>query len=379
MCDKLREAFSGIAAGEPHMLFAPGRVNLMGDHIDYNGGRVMPMSLAVGTYCAAAIRNDGRAVLMSLDFPNDVMETAVADIPASRVRGWAAYPVGVAAKLMEDGHAIGGFTLVVAGNMPKASGLSSSASLEVLTCAALDRLFGLGIDGVSAALICRRAENEYVGMSCGIMDQFACAMGRKDHAILLDTDTLEYEYIPYRLKGVTTLLLNTRFPRELISSAYNTRRTECEEAARRLGVDALCSLSSAEFEGISGRIGDDTLLRRARHAVTENERTFLAAAAMRAGDAAELGRIMNASHDSLRTDYEVSGAALDIIVDATCRQKGVLGARMTGAGFGGCAVALVEDAFVSEVTNAVRSEYLARTGRECDVIAAASANSPFGA
>ncbi|MBO4562822.1 MAG: galactokinase [Clostridia bacterium] len=370
--------------------FAPGRVNLIGEHIDYNGGRVMPCSLSLGTYAAASPRADGRIRLVSADMRGGVIEADIGAVSALECRpecfsgfGWAAYPLGVAAKLASRSHSIGGFEMAVCGSLPRGSGLSSSASLEVLTCAVLKELFGLTLDGVSASLLSLEAERDCAGVNCGIMDQFVCAMGRRGAAVLLDTHTLEYGYFPFDPGENVLLIMNTKKPRRLADSKYNERRAECEEALRLIGglfepqKTALCEITPEEFASVSAVL-PEPLLRRARHAVTENRRTLEAAEALEAGDIARLGRLINASHDSLRDDYEVTGRALDTIVEAARSHPAVLGARMTGAGFGGCAIAIAERSAAEDVIAHVSALYRSRIGYDCEIYTAETGDAPFG-
>lgn len=372
------------------VFFAPGRVNLIGEHIDYNGGLVLPCSLSLGTYAAASKTDDGIIRLVSADMEGAFLAEAdllrsLPQTPEAFLRfGWAAYPLGVAAKLMQTGLFSGGFEMAVCGSLPRGSGLSSSASLEVLTCSVLRSLFGFELDGVSAALLSREAEQDCAGVSCGIMDQFVCAMGRRSSAILLDTASLDHSYCPFDLREYALLIMNTKKPRKLAESKYNERRAECEKAlemlngATRAPKSSLCGFSPEEFDKISSWL-PYTLMKRARHAVTENQRTLQAAEALKAGDIKKLGALMNASHDSLRFDYEVTGAELDSIVSAARAQRGVIGARMTGAGFGGCAIALCRQDSVEEVKSAVSDAYHEQTGYCCEITAAVTGDSPFGA
>lgn len=369
--------------------FAPGRVNLIGEHIDYNGGRVMPCSLSLGTYAAASPRGDGMIRLVSADAGSsasiEVGElTALPLKPAAfRGFGWAAYPLGVAAQLIARGYGIGGFDMAVCGSLPRGSGLSSSASLEVLTCAVLRSFYAPELGGVEAARVSLAAERDCAGVNCGIMDQFVCAMGRRGAAILLDTATLEYGYFPFELGSCSLLIMNTKKPRRLADSKYNERRAECEEALRLInahnGMNAasLCELSPEGFDSVSGCL-PPLLLKRARHAVTENARTLQASAALIKGDMEAFGRLLNASHDSLRYDYEVTGSELDAMVTAARRQPGVLGARMTGAGFGGCAIALAPTGSVESIAEAIRAEYDRATGYCSEIYAAETGEAPFG-
>ena len=388
--ERVKDCYSdNFGKKEDICLFAPGRVNLIGEHIDYNGGRVMPCSLSVGTYGAAGLRSDGKIALVSADLKDSFVETSVEEIGSLEEKpeffsgfGWAAYPLGVVRKLLSMGHKIGGFNMAVTGSLPRGSGLSSSASLEILTCAVLKKLFGLDIDGVEASKLSVEAERDCAGVNCGIMDQFVCAMGRKDGAILLDTATLEYEYKPFDLGDKVLLIMNTRKPRRLADSKYNERRSECERAIGMIGGEfepakkALCELTPSEFEGVKNRLSEP-VVRRAKHAVYENERTYEAAEALEKGDMEKFGRLLNESHDSLKDDYEVTGKELDSIVYAARAQEGVLGARMTGAGFGGCAIALVKREKADQVISAVTRIYKNETGYDCEIFKAETHDAPF--
>ncbi len=369
--------------------FAPGRVNLIGEHIDYNGGRVMPCSLSIGTY-ACAQKAEGRIRLVSYDLPGKAVSVTVEELrslpltpDAFRRFGWAAYPLGVAAQLIARGYRAGGFDMAVCGDLPRGSGLSSSASLEVLTCAVLDGLYGPWLDGRQAAEVSLAAEHDCAGVNCGIMDQFVCASGVEGHALLLDTHTLDFEYEPFDLDGDVLLIMNTKKPRKLTDSKYNERRSECEEALAAVNSvletprAALCALTRRELDACRAVLSP-VLFRRARHAVTENERTLAAAEALKAGDREALGRLLTASHESLRYDYEVTGEHLDAIVDAALMQEGVLGARMTGAGFGGCAIALCRAECAEAASRETARVYLEKTGIECEMIPVQTGSSPFG-
>ncbi|MCR5808286.1 MAG: galactokinase [Clostridiales bacterium] len=389
--NRLYSAFIKDFGRAPEILeFAPGRVNLIGEHIDYNGGRVLPCSLSIGTYAAASKSEDGVIRLASVDMEGEACECGMDELKALPCEpaafegfGWAAYPLGVAKKLTEKGFLLGGFEMTVCGNLPRGSGLSSSASLEVLTCAVLRDLFGLSLDGVTASLVSLEAERDCAGVNCGIMDQFVCANGRKNAALLLDTNTLEYGYFPFDLGDYRLLIMNTNKPRRLADSKYNERRSECESALGLIGKcfdpekTSLCGLTPEEFDSVS-RLLPEPLVRRARHAVSENRRVTLAAEALKAGNARELGRLLDASHDSLRDDYEVTGRELDSIVNAARKQEGVLGARMTGAGFGGCAIALVSRECAEAAKAGITALYKAETGYDCEIYAVETGDSPFG-
>ncbi len=387
---KTTECFVSAFGGEPLItLFAPGRVNLIGEHIDYNGGRVMPCSLSVGTYGAASPRDDGRIRLVSADIPGSMTEIGADELfglpfePSAFARfGWAAYPLGVAAKLRARGYSVGGFEMAVCGSLPRGSGLSSSASLEVLSCAVMKSLFGLELGGVEASVVSLEAERDCAGVNCGIMDQFVCAVGKKGCAVSLDTATLDYGYFPFDTGENTLLIMNTRKPRRLADSKYNERRAECEKAKELLSarlnkpLGGLCELSPDEFEAAKDAL-PEPILRRARHAVYENRRVRDAASALEKDDMERFGKLLNESHDSLRYDYEVTGKELDSIVGAARAQDGVLGARMTGAGFGGCAIALVGKDRAEAAAESIARIYKKETGYDCEIFRAETADSPF--
>lgn len=337
--------------------FCPGRINLIGEHIDYNGGQVMPCAISKGTWLAI-----GRNTLKSLRFRClNFPETADLHLQESYSRSgpeWYNYPLGVIHELLTGGQALSGLDLLFFGNLPVGAGLSSSASIEVLTAFALSDLFGMDIPRTDLALLAKKVENEFIGVNCGIMDQFAVAMGRAGQAMLLDCDTLAHQYLPASWPGYSLMVINTNKPRALAESKYNERFAECRQALQQLQqvrpLDHLCALSPEGFEGLKTHIQDDTVRRRAEHVVTENDRVKKAVTALAAGDTAAFGSLLFASHASLRSLYEVSGKELDTIVSFAEQFSGCIGARMTGAGFGGCAIALVEndkaDAFRAELT-----------------------------
>ncbi|MDO4544028.1 MAG: galactokinase [Clostridia bacterium] len=355
MKQRLEAEFSKIfGSGElPRVYFAGGRVNLIGEHIDYSGGRVFPCALALGTYVAIRKRQDGERIFRSLGV-ND---------------GWEKYPKAVLSAMEQAGYGFsGGFEILVAGNLPLGSGLSSSASLEVAIAYALSDTFDLGISNKEIALLCQRAENEFVGVNCGIMDQFAAAMGKEGCAIYLDTASLDYEHVPLELSEHEILIFDTKKPRKLSESKYNERRSECEYALKalqsQLDIGALCELTMDELNKNSHLIDNATCLKRARHAVSENQRVKKAVEVLKEGDMEAFGRLMNESHVSLMEDYEVSCKELDTLCEILWKQDGVLGARMTGAGFGGCAVALVERSRAEEITALTLKEYRSIIGHE---------------
>lgn len=353
---------------ETTQYFSPGRINLIGEHTDYNGGHVFPASITYGTYGVAAPREDKKVLVYSTNFEDiGVIEFDVDQLDYDKKDNWANYAKGMVLKLKEAGHTIDhGFELLVEGTIPNGAGLSSSASLELLVGVVLEDLFSLKTDRLELVKTGKKVENEFIGVNSGIMDQFAIGFGDVDQAILLDTNTLKYEMVPVKLDGYAIVIMNTNKRRELADSKYNERRSECEEALARLqkqlDIQSLGDLNEATFEANITLIDDDTLIRRARHAVTENQRTLDAKAELEKGNLEAFGKLLNASHHSLRYDYEVTGIELDTLVDAAQAQAGVLGARMTGAGFGGCAIALVKEENIPAFKNNVYDEYMKVVG-----------------
>ncbi|MDT2826893.1 MAG: galactokinase [Enterococcus viikkiensis] len=348
--------------------FSPGRINLIGEHTDYNGGHVFPASITYGTYGLAAPREDKKILVYSTNFDEiGVITFTLDDLTFDKKDNWANYVKGMVLKLKEAGHTIDhGFELLVEGTIPNGAGLSSSASLELLVGVMLEDVFALNTDRLELVQTGKKVENEFIGVNSGIMDQFAIGFGEVDKAILLDTNTLKYEMVPVKLGDYAVVIMNTNKRRELADSKYNERRSECEEALARLqkklDIQSLGELDDATFEANTNLIGDDTLIRRARHAVTENQRTLIAKTELENGNLAAFGKLLNASHHSLRYDYEVTGIELDTLVDAAQKQDGVLGARMTGAGFGGCAIALVKEETIPAFKNNVYDDYLKVVG-----------------
>ena len=346
--------------------FAPGRVNLIGEHTDYNGGHVFPCALTIGTYAVARLRDDDKLCLFSMNFEDDgVGESRLADIETKKDGDWRNYPKGIVWAFGKKGYKVDkGLDILYFGNIPNGSGLSSSASIEVLTGFILKELFGFDVTNQDLALIGQFSENQYNGVNCGIMDQFAIAMGKKDCAIFLDTADLSYEYAPIVLKGAKIVILNTNKKRGLGDSKYNERRSECEAALAalqtKLSIKSLGELTEEEFEANKELIGDPVKIKRAKHAVYENQRTIKAVKALKDNDLELFGKLMIASHDSLRDDYEVTGIELDTLVAEALKQQGVIGARMTGAGFGGCAVSIVKEeavpAFIENVGKAYKEK-----------------------
>ncbi len=355
------------------VFFAPGRVNLIGEHTDYNGGHVFPCALTIGTYGAVKKRDDRRLRFYSMNFEDKgVIESSLDDIKPLHENEWTAYPKGMIWTFGEKGYRIEtGFDLVLYGNIPNGSGLSSSASVEVLTGVILRELYGFsGITNQDIALFGQYSENKYNGVNCGIMDQFAIAMGKKDSAIFLDTATLQYEYAPIKLHGASLVIVCSNKKRGLGDSKYNERRSECEKALSEIqklvDVKSLGELDEPTFEKVKTLIRDDAGCKRARHAVYENRRTISAVEALKKGDIATFGQLMNASHESLRDDYEVTGPELDTLFDEARKIPGVIGSRMTGAGFGGCTVNIVKDDNVDEFIEKVGKAYLEKIGYAAD-------------
>lgn len=351
--------------GEVAQFFSPGRVNLIGEHIDYNGGFVFPCALDFGTYAAVRLRDDEQVNFATLNFDKRV-SVALEDLTYKEEDDWTNYPKGVIKEFQDKGHKLGGFDILYYGNIPNGSGLSSSASLEVLTGVVINSLFDCGEDMVRIVQMSQSAENNFVGVNCGIMDQFAVGMGKADHAIMLDCNTLDYTYVPLVLEGVKIVIGNTKKRRGLADSKYNERRRECDgalaELQTKLDIDSLCAMDGATFEANKGLITNPVATKRVAHAVYENMRTKAAKSALESGDIRRFGELMNASHDSLRDLYEVTGVELDTMVEEARKIEGTIGARMTGAGFGGCTVALVKEEAVDRFIEEVGSNYQARTG-----------------
>lgn len=369
MEDITKVFFSIFGEGEaPRVFKTGGRVNVIGEHTDYNGGHVFPCALSMGTWCLIRKRNDFSVRYYSVNFPeNGVITSDIETLDKHEPRCWNDYCTGMLWAFRQEGKIpLIGFDLLVYGNIPNGSGLSSSASLEVCFGYALMEIFGWDTDALEIALLGKKAENEFIGVNCGIMDQYAVAMGKAGQAMFLDTSTLECQYVPLDLGECSLLIMDTRKKRSLAASKYNERRSECEHALyelqKKLPIKALGDIDTATFEANAYLIENETERKRARHAVTENERTVKAIDAMRSGDLSALGRLLNDSHASLRDDYEVSCRELDVLVSEALKQEGVFGARMTGAGFGGCAIALVKTACVEKVCEAVGTAYTLATG-----------------
>lgn len=352
--------------------FAPGRVNLIGEHTDYNGGHVFPCALTIGTYGVARKRKDRKLRFFSMNFePLGILESSIDDLTPRKEAGWTNYPKGVMWAFKERGMEMGcGMDVLLNGTIPNGSGLSSSASVEVLTGHILRELFAFSVSNQELALIGQYSENHFNGVNCGIMDQFAIAMGKENMAIFLDTADLSYTYAPVALKGAKIVIACSNKKRGLGDSKYNERRRECEEALADIqkvrNIQTLGELSGEEFEAVKDAIGSDIRKKRAKHAVYENERTVKAVEALKNNDILRFGQLMNASHDSLRDDYEVTGRELDTLVEEARKVEGVIGSRMTGAGFGGCTVSIVKDEAIDRFIEEVGKNYLGKIGYKAD-------------
>ncbi|WP_314269779.1 galactokinase [Capnocytophaga sputigena] len=366
---KFQEVFG--APAEKHF-FAPGRVNLIGEHTDYNGGNVFPCAIDKGTYGLVKKRNDRKFRMYSENFADlGVMEFTLDELTNDKKHDWANYPKGVIKMFLEAGQKIdSGFDILFSGNIPNGAGLSSSASIEMLTAIVLKDLFHLSIDPVEMAQLGKKTENLFIGVNSGIMDQFAVAMGKKDNAILLDCNTLKYDYVPVVLKDEVIVIANTNKRRGLADSKYNERRAECDEALAelqtKLPIKALGELSIEQFEANKDLIKSPVRQKRAKHAVYENQRTLKAQKELSAGNLAEFGKLMNQSHISLRDDYEVTGVELDTLAALAWEQPGVVGSRMTGAGFGGCTVSIVKKDKVDDFIKNVGEAYKNKIGYAAD-------------
>lgn len=371
MLEKFNEVYG--EGGDIREYFAPGRVNLIGEHTDYNGGHVFPCALTLGTYGLARKRKDRKLRFYSMNFSRlGVLESSLDDLVPSEKAGWTNYPKGVMWAFEKRGYTFdAGVDFLIYGNIPNGSGLSSSASLEVLTGLMLKDLYGVEeLTMQDLALIGQYSENNFNGMNCGIMDQFASAMGKKDCAIFLDTSTLEFEYAPVKLKDARIVITNSKVKHSLVGSAYNDRRNECETALRELqtvlDIEALGELTEEEFEAHKDVIKSDICRKRAKHAVYENQRTIRAVKALKENNVEEFGRLMNASHVSLRDDYEVSCEEIDILVDLAWKISGVIGSRITGGGFGGCTVSIVKNDAVDTFISTVGEKYKEAVGHEAE-------------
>lgn len=370
LIQQFQELFKG--EGEIRSYFAPGRVNLIGEHTDYNGGHVFPCALTLGTYGIVRNREDRKLRFYSANFEKlGVIETSLDELVPDPKANWTNYPKGVMWTFEKRGYKLThGLDILIYGNIPNGSGLSSSASLEVLTGVILKDTFGFDVSMVDIALIGQDSENNFNGCNCGIMDQFASAMGKKDHAIFLDTNTLHYEYAPVILKNAKIVITNSKVKHSLVDSAYNDRRTECETALKELqtvtDIKSLGELTEEEYEAHKDAIKDAVRQKRAKHAVYENQRAVRAVEALKNQDVELFGRLMNASHESLRYDYEVSCEEIDILVDLAQAMPGVIGSRITGGGFGGCTVSIVKNDAVDQFISEIGKTYQEKVGHEAE-------------
>ena len=374
MKDIIIKKFAEIFGSEDgaEAFFAPGRVNLIGEHTDYNGGHVFPCALTIGTYAVARKREDRKLRFYSMNFERlGIIESSLDDLKPSKEAGWTNYPKGVIWAFGEKGYKIScGFDILLNGNIPNGSGLSSSASVEVVTGYILSEMLGLDIPNQELAIIGQFSENNFNGVNCGIMDQFAIAMGKKDNAIFLDTSDLSFEYAPIKLEGAKIVISCSNKKRGLGDSKYNERRAECEEALGEIqsgmGINTLGDLDEEQFEKVKMAIKDEDRRKRAKHAVYENQRTIKAVNALKNNDIELFGKLMNESHVSLRDDYEVTGEELDTLVEEAWKVDGVIGSRMTGAGFGGCTVSIVKDEAVDTFIENVGKSYKEKIGYAAD-------------
>lgn len=375
MKDRLYEGFRkyyGDTKGA-ELFFSPGRVNLIGEHTDYNGGHVFPCALTMGTYALVRKRGDNKMNFVSLNFNNaEVTTVELPELSYQKKNGWANYLIGVVWAFLGKGYKIDkGFDLAMLGNIPSGAGLSSSASIEVLMGTALKYMYDIDIDMVEIAKIGQTSENQFNGMNCGIMDQFAVAMGKKDNAIFLDTADLSYEYAPVKLMDAKVLITNSHVKHSLVDSAYNDRRNESTAALKalqtKLNISGLGDLTEEEFEENQYLITDEVQRKRAKHAVYENQRTIKAVNALKNNDIETFGKLMNASHISLRDDYEVSCPEVDKLVEIAWNIPGVIGSRITGGGFGGCTVSIVKNDAIENFRKEVISKYKEATGIDAEI------------
>lgn len=367
---KFAEVFGDADGAEA--FFAPGRVNLIGEHTDYNGGHVFPCALTIGTYAVARKREDKKLRFFSMNFEHlGIIESSLDDLKPSKEAGWTNYPKGVIWAFLEKGYKVDcGFDILLNGNIPNGSGLSSSASVEVVTGYILSEILGLNVPNQELAIIGQFSENNFNGVNCGIMDQFAIAMGKKDNAIFLDTGDLSFEYAPIKLDGAKIVISCSNKKRGLGDSKYNERRAECEEALKEIqagmGINTLGDLNEEQFDKVQMAIKDEDRRKRAKHAVYENQRTIKAVSALKNNDIELFGKLMNESHVSLCDDYEVTGEELDTLVEEAWKIDGVIGSRMTGAGFGGCTVSIVKDEAVDSFIDKVGKAYKDKIGYNAD-------------
>ena len=386
MREVLEQEFSKVYGSSEGVryFFAPGRVNLIGEHTDYNGGHVFPCALTIGTYAAVRERNDKMVHFYSVNLPDSgvIGIDLTEELKPSKALRWAAYPAGVIWAFAQKGMKLDhGFDILFNGNIPNSSGLSSSASIEVVTGFVLKSLYGFNVSGVDLALIGQYSENNFNGMNCGIMDQFAVSMGKKDCAIFLDCATLSFEYASVKLPDAKVVITNSKVKHHLVDSAYNDRRNESEEALKDLqkvcNIKTLGDLSNEEFDKNADAIKNPVCRKRAKHAVYENNRTIEAVKALADGDVKHFGELMNQSHVSLRDDYEVSCEEIDVLVDSAWKQPGVLGSRITGGGFGGCTVSIVKNDCIDAFIENVGREYTEKTGKTAEFYVVEIGDGPY--
>jgi galactokinase len=352
--------------GQSNVSFSPGRVNLIGEHTDYNGGYVFPCALNFGTYIVSRLNHSNEVRFASVNF-DDKLTVSIDQLTQKQPNGlWVNYPMGVMKEFIDKGVVFKGIDMLVAGNIPNGAGLSSSASLELATAVMCNEYFGTGFSNLELAWMGKSAENNFVGVNCGILDQFAVAMGQKDHAMALKCDTLVCEQVPIQLGDYRIVIANTNKRRGLADSKYNERVAECKKAVEYISavkpIKLLGDIDMHQFALLQPSIKEEVVLRRARHVITENQRVIDAIPALKSGDLIAFGQLMNQSHDSLAADYEVTGFELDTMVAESRKVKGVIGSRMTGAGFGGCTVSLVHQDAIDTYMKDVASAYTAQTG-----------------
>lgn len=369
-----QEFFKTYGEGKVSIYFSPGRVNLIGEHTDYNGGFVFPCALSFGTYCLIRVvdRPSVKFKSLNMDF---IAEVKVGDLNKPIAKEWVNYPIGVFAQYLKRGISFDkGADLLFYGNVPNGAGLSSSAALEVVTGTAINGEYGFGVSKLDIVKMGQKAEHEFAGVNCGIMDQFASGMGEANRAIFLNCDTLDYELVPVELDGVKIVIANTNSPHKLDSGKYNERVAECKAAVEAIkpykNINLLGELSWNDFKAVEDKIEDKTVRARARHVVSEIARTTEAVSALKAGNLVRFGELMNGSHDSLRDDYEVTGKELDTMVEEARKIEGVIGSRMTGGGFGGCTVSLVKDEAIDTFIAQVGANYKKRTGLSAEIYVA---------
>ena len=376
MKNELIKEFNDRFQKEPEKLFfCPGRINLIGEHIDYNGGHVMPCAITLGSSLAISKNIDKRFRFQCLNFP-ETADLHLQESYSKTGKQWFNYPLGIINYFLQQGFNLSGLDMLFYGDLPIGAGLSSSASIEVLTAFALNELFQTGISKTDLAQLSKKVENEFIGVNCGIMDQFAVAMGQKDKAILLNCDTLDYEYLPFQTGAYDLVIINSNKQRTLADSKYNERFTECGAALKllkqRLPVRNLCEVSMADFELNRDLITDPVLRKRALHVISENARVKDAVIALQTGDMDVFGKLMFASHQSLKELYEVTGKELDTLVDFCKKYTGCIGARMTGAGFGGCVIALVKKNQVDDFREQLSGYYKDKIGYTTNLFASAA-------